>query len=59
MLAKSELEWPAQTSLQPDPGEVPAKRASEKHGNPMDAQAYAPDTSGTFEALWRNRIENR
>ena len=30
---------------------------SESHGDPMDAQAYAPADSTTFEALWRDRIE--
>jgi hypothetical protein len=29
----------------------------ESHGDPMDAQAYAPAVSPTFEALWRDRIE--
>jgi hypothetical protein len=29
----------------------------ESHGDPMDAQAYAPAASLTFEALWRDRIE--
>jgi len=30
---------------------------AESHGDPMDAQAYAPAVSPTFEALWRDRIE--
>jgi hypothetical protein len=30
---------------------------AEGHGDPMDAQAYAPADSQTFEALWRDRIE--
>jgi hypothetical protein len=30
---------------------------AESHGDPMDAQAYAPAISPTFEALWRDRIE--
>jgi hypothetical protein len=30
---------------------------AESHGDPMDAQAYAPTDSQTFEALWRDRIE--
>jgi hypothetical protein len=30
---------------------------SESHGDPMDAQAYAPADSPTFDALWRDRIE--
>lgn len=29
----------------------------ESRGDPMDAQAYAPVDSQTFEALWRDRIE--
>lgn len=32
-------------------------RRPESHGDPMDAQAYAPADSSTFEALWRDRIE--
>ena len=30
---------------------------SESHGDPMNAQAYAPADPQTFEALWRDRIE--
>ena len=30
----------------------------ESHGDPMNAQAYAPADSQTFEALWRDRIES-
>ena len=58
MLSKSLLEWPAQTSAQPDSSRDLAGSASAKPGNPLDAEAYAPDDSDTFEALWHNRIEN-
>jgi hypothetical protein len=35
-----------------------ATAPTEKRGNPLDAQAYMPNDSGTFEALWRDRIES-
>jgi hypothetical protein len=57
MLSKSMLEWPAETPAQPDPDKGSASAPPEKHGNPLDAQAYAPADSVTFEALWRDRIE--
>ena len=57
MLSKSLLEWPAETPAQPDSDRELASAPSEKHRDPMDAQARAPDDSDTFEALWRDRIE--
>jgi hypothetical protein len=73
MLSRAMLEWPAESAAQPDTVSVaPASRRSESqrsesqraesqraesHGDPMDAQAYAPAISPTFEALWRDRIE--
>jgi hypothetical protein len=57
MLSKALLEWPAQTSDQPDPGRELARTVEEKPGDPLDSQAWAPSTSDTFEALWRHRIE--
>ena len=59
MLSKSMLVWPtaAKTARETRP-ELP--RAPEaKAGDPLDAQAYAPDDPATFEALWRDRIEKR
>jgi hypothetical protein len=57
MLSKAMLEWPAETVTQPDPRKDTASAAPESHSDPMDAQAYAPVDSTTFEALWRDRIE--
>jgi hypothetical protein len=57
MLSKTSLEWPAQEAAQPDSKAELANAPSGKHGDPMDAQAYAPDASKTFDALWRERIE--
>jgi len=56
MLSKAMLEWPAKAATQPDTQKDTASAAPESHSDPMDAQAYAPDSS-TFEALWRDRIE--
>ena len=67
MLSKAMLEWPAESAAQPDTTadtasvaperRRPESQRSESHGDPMDAQAYAPADSQTFEALWRDRIE--
>jgi hypothetical protein len=63
MLSKAMLEWTAESAAQPDikadttAGVAPESRYPESHGDPMDAQAYAPAVSPTFEALWRDRIE--
>jgi hypothetical protein len=58
MLAKSSLEWPAETAAEPDStGEVAS--APQRKSNPLDAEAYAPNDSTTFEALWRDRIGKR
>jgi len=60
MLSKSLLEWPAHSPAQAtDPNEALASATAEKHRDPMDAQARVPDDTGTFEALWRDRIEKR
>jgi hypothetical protein len=72
MLSRAMLEWPAESAAQTDTkadtaSVAPASRRSESHGtesqrseshgDPMNAQAYAPADSQTFEALWRDRIE--
>jgi hypothetical protein len=72
MLSRAMLEWPAESATQPDTktdtaSVAPERRhpesqraesqRAESHGDPMDAQAYAPTDSQTFEALWRDRIE--
>jgi hypothetical protein len=59
MLSKSELEWPANIPAQADSSGKLANASPEKHRDPMDAQARVPDDTGTFEALWRDRIEKR
>jgi len=51
------LEWPAR-AVQPASRRELANARTEKRGNPLDAQAYVPDDSGTFEALWRDRIQS-
>jgi hypothetical protein len=60
MLSKSLLEWPAHSPAQAaDSNGALASATAEKHRDPMDAQARVPDDTGTFEALWRDRIEKR
>jgi hypothetical protein len=59
MLSKSLLEWPAETSAQPASSAEPASAVTEQGSDPLDAQAWAPAASDTFEALWRKRIEPR
>jgi hypothetical protein len=59
MLSKSLLEWPAETSAPPASGGQPASTVTEQRGDPLDAQAWAPAASESFEALWRKRIEPR
>jgi hypothetical protein len=59
MLSKSLLEWPAQASAQPDSSNTESTSVStEKPGNPLDAQAWAPADSDTFEARWRARVQD-
>jgi hypothetical protein len=56
MLSKSFLEWPKEASEQPSRRGV-TNVVTEKRGNPLDAQAWAPkDDPDTFEALWRARV---
>lgn len=58
MLSKSLLEWPAQTSAGPDSSEVQEGAVAKERSDPLDAQAsWAPAASDTFEAMWRDRIE--
>jgi len=59
MLAKSLLEWPAQTSARPNSSNAEITSVStEKPGNPLDAQALAPADSDTFDARWRARVQD-
>jgi hypothetical protein len=59
MLSKSSLEWPAQTSAQPDTSRELASAGAQKLGDPLNSQAWEPTASDTFEGLWRARIEQR
>jgi hypothetical protein len=59
MLSKSLLEWPKEASAQPGSSKEVTSVVTEKSGNPLDSQAWAPKDSDTFEALWRARIEVR
>jgi hypothetical protein len=64
MLSKSSLEWSAQPALKPEAQEEVASAATEKPGNPLDAQARVVDSDSrarvidrdTFDALWRARV---
>ena len=67
MISKSLLQWPAKATVQAkaDPAPVrvtvvpvtvvPATDATEKRGDPRDAQARLLDYANSFEARWRAR----
>ncbi len=59
-LSKSSLEWPSQAAAPPHRDEEIAITPVETP-DPMDAQARAtdpgPSDSGTFDAMWRARID--
>ena len=59
MLSKSLLEWSTQGAAPPAAARELASTQAEKHRDPMDAQARVSEDTGTFEALWRDRIEKR
>lgn len=50
-------EAPAERRRSSVPTERQATAPAEKRHDPLDAQAQAPEDTGTFEALWRDRIE--
>jgi len=61
-LSKSLLEWPIEVSAPPASGEEIASTVPEKARNPLNAQAWAPNSQpweqsnpDTFEARWRAR----
>lgn len=57
-LSKTLLEWPARAKAAPDPKrEVARDPAVKADDDALDAQAYAPNDSATFDALWQDRIE--
>jgi hypothetical protein len=67
-LSKSLLEWPKEVSAQPASGEQITSTVPEKPRNPLDSQAWAPNSQAwaptdpdTFETRWRARaaIETR
>ena len=57
MLSKSLLEWPKEASAQPASRKEVTTVVTEKSGNPLDSQAWAPKEYDTFEARWRARVE--
>ena len=56
MLSKSLLEWSRETSALPVSNREVIRVVTEKPGNPLDAEAWAPKESDTFEARWRERV---
>ena len=61
-LSKSLLEWPKEVLAEPASGEEIASTVREKPPNPLDSQAWAPNSQAwaapdpdTFEARWRAR----
>src|SRR5947207_4184599 len=56
MHSKSLLEWPKEASAQPGSSGEVTSVVTEKPGNPLDSQAWAPKDSDTFEARWRARV---
>jgi hypothetical protein len=57
MLSKSLLEWPKEAFAQPGSSREVTSVVTEKPGDPLDSQAWAPKDSDTFEARWRARVE--
>ena len=61
-LSKSLLEWPKEVSARPASGEEMTGTVPEKPPNPLDSQAWAPNSRAraptdpdTFETRWRTR----
>lgn len=52
MLSKSSLEWPAHASAQPHSNKEPESVLTEKPNDPLDSNAWTPD-SDSFEVRWR------
>ena len=53
MLSKSSLEWPAQAQGQSAFNKEPQSILTKKPSDALDAKAWAPDDSNSFEARWR------
>jgi len=51
------LEWPQEAFAQPGSSGEVTRVVTEKPGDPLDSQAWAPKDSDTFEARWRARVE--
>jgi hypothetical protein len=57
MLSKSLLEWPKRAFAQSVSNREVTSVATEKPDNPLNAQAWAPNDSDSFEARWRERVK--
>jgi hypothetical protein len=57
MLSKSLLEWPREASAHPISNREVTGVATEKPGNPLDAQGWALKEADSFEARWRERVK--
>jgi hypothetical protein len=57
-MSKSLLAWPEQAPAQTNSG-APEVTATEKHDDPLDAQASMPKDDDSFEARWRARATPR
>jgi hypothetical protein len=53
MLSKSLLAWPSHTPAKAGLEAEPAHELRDKLGEPLDANAWAPDDFDTFETRWR------
>jgi hypothetical protein len=59
MLSKSLLEWPKEASAKPGSNREVTSIVTEKPGNPLDPQASTLKDFDTFEARWRERVEEQ
>ena len=53
MLSKSLLVWPTKAPAKAGLEKEPARELRDKSGEPLDANAWAPDDLDTFEMRWR------
>ena len=59
MLSKSLLAWPTHAPAKAGLEREPARELREKPGEPLDANAWAPDDFDTFETRWRAIVSVR
>jgi hypothetical protein len=60
MLSKTLLEWPKEAFAQPVSNREEVQSVvTEKPDNSLDAQAWAPRESDSFEARWRERVKTQ